>query len=387
MCDYDIVSLMQLRERERSAANGRRKGLGTSAADVWRRVCRTRGARANTSREKRVRRYSALVWHRRLFANTIAACVALGAAGCAGGAEGPTVVRVGGDAIGQRTVAHWSRVAERGGLFDGTSAAGTGTPKERGVAFLISSAWLVGEAARLGVAVPASAVSRAASERSTATGEAEFDESLHAAGQTRADVEREVRAELSLAAIRRSLAKRAALVSGGEIAAFYESNRRMFVISEVRDVDLIESFPSRAVAVAVVKRIGGGRRFAKKAFHEKPLRSSIAKWKIADKKVVLRAIFAARPGAVSKPMRMSGRWIVFVVRRIVPPSLEPLAQVRGEIVRLLIARRRKQIGAQFEREYKARWTARTSCRPGYVVQGCAQYSGPVASVENEFASG
>ncbi len=318
------------------------------------------------------------------FVKAIALLVTLGVFGCGNSANGPAVVRVGPDAIGERTVTHWAHVIERGGMLGESSGGERGAPRERALDFLISSTWLAGEAERLGLAVPSQAVDRGALERSAASGD-EFDERLHSTGQTAADVKQEVRAELTLAAIRGSLAKRAAQVTDDEVAAFYQSNRRMFIESESRDVDLIETLPSRAAALALVRRVGGGSRFAKKAFHEKPSRASIAKWKQLDKKAVLRAIFATRPGVVSRPMRLGESWIVFVVRRIIPASLEPLAKARGKIVQILTARRHAQITAQFDREYKAHWTARTSCRPGYVVQGCAQYNGPIAREENPFA--
>lgn len=339
-------------------------------------------------KEKRARRNSAWTRHRPFVSKSVAVLVALGLVGCGGGAHGPTAVHVGGDAIGQSTVAHWTHVIERGGMLGGSGREDQGTPRERALAFLISSTWLAGEAKRLGLAVSAQAVDRAMMERRAAGGEAEFDEGLRATWQTPADVKLEIRAELALAAIRRSLVKQASLVSEGEIAGFYKSHRRMFVASEARDVDLIESFPSRSAAAALVKRIGGGPRFAKKAFHEEPSRASIARWKaIPEKVAVLRAIFAARLGVLSAPMRLSGSWIVFVVRRKIPARLKPLAEVRGEIMKRLIAHRRRQIVASFNREYKARWSARTSCRPGYVVQGCAQYSGSIAPEENQFSSG
>jgi len=273
-------------------------------------------------------------------------------------------------------------------MLGGSRREEEGAPRERALAFLISSVWLAAEAKRLGLAVSGEAVNRAAMERRAADGDAEFDEGLHATGQTPADIKLEISTELALAAIRRSLVKRASLVSEAEIAGFYKSHRSMFVVSEARDVDLIESFPSRSAAAALVKRIGGGPRFAKKAFHEEPSRASIARWKaIPEKVAVFRAIFSARLGVLSSPMRLRGSWIVFVVRRKIPARLRPLAEVRGEIVKRLITLRRSQITAQVNREYKALWSARTSCRAGYIVQGCAQYSGSIAPEENQFASG
>lgn len=317
----------------------------------------------------------------------LAMLLALYLSGCGGSGSSPVAVSVGDAVIGARTVAHWTHVIARGGMIDASRREDSLSPRTRALRFLISSAWLDGEARRLGFVISGQAVSRGAAERRTASGEGEFDQSLRATGQSDADVGLEVRNELALAAIRRSLAKRAAAVSDAEAAKFYEDNRKSFVASEERKVDLIETLPSRAAALALVRRVGGGRGFAKKAFHEEPTRASIAKWRQLDKKAVLRAIFAARPGVVSAPMKMSGAWLVFVVRKIRPPRLQSLAEVKSRIVKRLVARRRYDLLASFAREYDAHWTARTNCRPGYVVQGCAQYAGPIAAGENQFASG
>jgi len=253
--------------------------------------------------------------------------------------------------------------------------------------FLISTTWLTDEAKRLGLAVSSHAVDQIVSERRKANGEAEFDEGLHATGKTAADVEREIRAELTLAAIRGRLVKQATAINDSEIEAFYNRNRQMFVVPEARNVDLIETLSSRSSAQSLVKRVGSGPRFAKLAFHETPVRSPRGTWRSPEKEAVLRAIFAARPGMVSAPMKLDRRWAVFVVRKIMPARLEPLDKVRSEVVQRLTAGRRKQIATKFAREYKARWTTRTSCSPGYVVPGCAQYAGPIVVEENPFVSG
>ena len=296
-------------------------------------------------------------------------------------------VRVGRDAISQSSVTHWARVIERGGILSESKLNNRGTPRQRALAFLISSSWLIGEAARLGLSIPAEAVERGSTERKAAGGTAESAEELQATGQTTADVKLEVRDELTLAAIRRRLAKQVATVSDAEIARFYSGHQRMFIAPERRYVDLIESLRSRSAAVALVSQIGGGQRFAKKAFHEIRSRAELGKWRIPDKEAILRAIFASRPGVVSQPMPLSGSWALFVLRKAVPPRLQSLSEVRGEITKRLVAYRRSRILSRFNREYKARWTAKTSCSPGYVVQGCVQYAGPNMPEENEFASG
>jgi hypothetical protein len=46
----------------------------------------------------------------------------------------------------------------------------------------------------------------------------------------------------------------------------------------------------------------------------------------------------------------------------------------------LTAAQRQQALARFTSEFTAKWSALTSCKPGYVVQECKQYKGPKAAV-------
>jgi foldase protein PrsA len=304
-----------------------------------------------------------------------------GFGGCGGSAQGPTVVRVGNAAIGSSTVAHWTRVISRGGLLGGLGGEPHGTPKQQALAFLISSDWLDGEAAKEGLAVSADAVDRVLTEHMKADGTAEFTENLHVAGKTIADVKLEIKAELAAAAIHRRLAAHTVQVSQREVVGYYESNRRQFRTPEERNVDLIEDLPSRSAAAALAERVGSGARFAKMALHERLNQAGERAAGVPEKDRVMRAIFSARPGKASRPMELNQAWIVFVVRSITPASYKSLANVQAAIAKQLDAQQRQRLVAEFEKGYRARWTARTSCRPGYVVQGCAQYAGPLRAGE------
>lgn len=312
----------------------------------------------------------------------------LGACGGSGAEGGPVVVRVGDFTIGKATVDRWALAIARGRPAGGLGGRAGGAPRQRALASLISAGWLRGEAAAEGVAASSKAVDRALSERKEANGSAEFEESLHASGQTLADVRLEVEAELDAAAIRRKSAAATPPVTEAEVIAYYRAKRGMFRTPEVRRVDLLESLPSRAAATALVARIGTGPKFARKAFHEslerKPQRRSSDR---ADIRHVKREIFAARQGTASQPIRLNRHWAVFVVRQITAASTRPLVRVRGKIGERLSAQHRRRAFAAFAKAYRARWTAKTDCRPVYVVQGCAQYRGAVTAGEDPLLAG
>jgi hypothetical protein len=323
---------------------------------------------------------------RRWFAWLCAVCfgvVAVGMLGCAGSGRSPVAARVGDSTISEAAVAHWARVIATGNRVEGFDADAQGDPRQRALELLIAAAWLRGEARALGVAPSGRAVDRALSQRREANGAAEFDQALRAAEETVTDVRLEVEARLAAAAIRGVVFSRVSAPSDGEVLAYYRAHRGMFRVPGERTVDLLEGLASPAAARALVGRIGVGERFARKAFHEVLRPPSGAR---TDIERVTRAIFAARVGIPSRPLRLGGHWTVFVVRRAVPARVRALRVVRGRIVRRLAINRHAQALKAFSSSYPTRWTARTDCHSGYVVQGCARYVGPARSQLDPLAS-
>jgi hypothetical protein len=315
-------------------------------------------------------------------------CVLLssGTAACGSGGDGPAVAHVGKTAIARDDVIHWAHALERGASFAGLQDEGLGTSTQRALGVLIEAQWINGEASRQGVTPSGDAVSKAVAGRKEANGVSEFDAALHASGQTVGDVELEARTELAAAAIGHKLAAQAAQTTAAEVASYYEHHRKLFTEPEERQTELIENLPSPAAASALVRRIGTGDAFKKRAFKEAVVRAASGAPSPGDIPNLSDAIFAAPQGVVSRPTKLNRTWTVFIVRKIVPPRLKPLASVRRQATSRLILQRHQQLFTSFEREYRARWRARTSCTAGYVVPRCAQYSGPQRPEENPFPS-
>ena len=307
----------------------------------------------------------------------LAAAVLLLAAGGCG--SGGVVARVGGAEIHQPDVAHWARAIEHGSTLGGVPAQLDDGPRKRALEFLISSRWLIRQAAALGVSPSKVAVEHVLSERRVANGTDEFAKTLSETGQTVDDVRLEIATELAGAAIDRKLAARAANVPSAEVDKYYERNRKQFAIPETRVVDLIEQMSSSAAARATLARVGGGPRFTRAGRREALQRGRIATAGLLGKAAFVHAIFTARVGVVSPPMSLDHGWSVFVVRRIVPPVPVPLADVRGEIVKRLLTERLRGLRGEFLSGYQAHWRARTSCARGYVVPECRQFRGPLGA--------
>jgi hypothetical protein len=115
-------------------------------------------------------------------------------------------VRVGDVALSRAEIDHWQAVLANGGATliavpDGAQSS------RRALEFLIAAQWTIGQAAALDVEPGPAAVARAQLKRERASpgGTTEFREALATTGETKADVEFQVRAMLSREALRRVL--------------------------------------------------------------------------------------------------------------------------------------------------------------------------------------
>jgi hypothetical protein len=296
------------------------------------------------------------------------------------GAGDATVLRVGDHSVSRAEVDHWIGLIKRGEAFGGARGAPQGTLEERALALLISSEWLTGEAERQGIVISPRAVEQAIVKRDQAARFRRTDQST-------SSLEFEARAELAADALREKLTRQAGRVTPSEIVSFYRRNQQLFSGPEVRLTDLIESQPDPETAEALVHKLGTGRRFAEMAIHERVTHTRDFML-TAEKVRLVDAIFAARPGVASRPFLIYGGWLVFVVRRVIPArKLAPLAAIRNEVIRRLIASRSHTILSAFDRGFEARWRARTSCKGGYLGPGCPQSAIPLGQYEDPFLTG
>ena len=231
--------------------------------------------------------------------------------------------------------------------------------------------------------MPNGAIEHALQQRINAAagdGRSEFEEEIASTGQTLADVKLEVESALAAARLRDAVARRVPVVTTAEVTDYYAHHRQSFYLPQRRIVDLIEHIPGYRQAIALGKQLGPGARFARRANRELVHVESPAEAKERGNGPLVQMIFAATPGRVARPATFFGGWTIGVVRKVIPPEIQPLAAVRRELAKTLAAQRRKQALARFAAAFASKWTARTSCSPAYVIQKCAQYRGALTQV-------
>jgi foldase protein PrsA len=308
-------------------------------------------------------------------ASAAAVVAIVGVAACGSGISDSVVVRVGETAITKATVDHWmSAMAGGRAAIDPSKRQ---TLRRQALGFLISSQWLVGEAAEDGLKLSERELEQRFKAKQSASfpgGEAELREFLKATGQKISDIMFEVKAELASSQIRQMLMGREPAIARARIVAYYGRHQQRFAIPEQRELQ-ITNRKSTAEADRLKREVESGKSSVSmflRDLAERPLR-------LPRYDVLERAIYSAKPNVLIGPVKQGIDYYLFEVKRITPAGEQTLAQVQGSIERQLAAEQRRRTLAAFIKAWRKKWISRTDCQAGYVVQKCRQYKASAAT--------
>lgn len=307
---------------------------------------------------------------------TSAAVVGLLARG--GGGEDSVVARVGQTSISSGAVAHWMTALAEGHPSSGATAQKA--LREQALDFLISSDWLLGQASEDGLILSESQVRlQLASQRSASFpgGQSEMAAFLKATGRTHADLVLQARAELAAAKLRQAATSSQPPITEAQVTRFYARHLQLYTIPERRTIEFTNR-KTLAAALAVKRQIAAGRGFSSLGgvSMTMPLSPLSYNLKLGPDATLARAVHFARLNVLSGPVLTNHiDHYVFEVKSITPARVQPLSQVRSAIARRLAEEGKRGSLAAFVAAWRSRWSARTSCSPGYVVQKCRQFSG------------
>jgi parvulin-like peptidyl-prolyl isomerase len=247
---------------------------------------------------------------------------------------------------------------------------------------MINDAWLANEAAADGIEVDEAAFAREyrASAAALAQQGPSLQQRLAQTGRTVSDLKAELRVGQLSNKIYEHIEKKAPPVTDALIARYYAAHKHAYVLPERRDLRIVRA--SSAAAVLRAKHeIESGESFA-----DVVKRLTVAQPFSASKGLVLGlthtlyaepilsdAIFKAHPGVLTGPVKIPLGYYVFEVTRLIASRQLTLAQATPTIRRQLPEQLQNLTRAKFVKAYKKKWTSRTDCHAGYVVEGCRQY--------------
>lgn len=261
------------------------------------------------------------------------------------------------------------------------------TVRSQTMNYLIQARWLEGEAQAQGVKVSDAEVRKRFEQEKKRTfpKESAYRAYLKQTGQTEADILFSFRLNLVSNRLRDKVIKGKAKVTDAEVARYYNSHKGQFAQPEKRDV-LIVLTRTKARAEQARKALSSGQSW--KAVVKRysidqqtqatgGLLAGVVRGQ--QDQALDKATFAASKGKLIGPLKAQFGWYVIKVTRITPRSQQSLAAARTSIRQQLSSQRQQAALNAFVKDFRKRWTDRTNCRGGYVVQGCKGAPTPTTS--------
>jgi foldase protein PrsA len=250
--------------------------------------------------------------------------------------------------------------------------------------FLISSNWVLGEAGSLGVKVSDKEVKKQFEKIKTQQfpKAAEFQKFLATSGQTVSDLLLRVKLNLLSSKIQQKVVKEKSKVSQAQVQKYYKENVKRFQVPERRDL-LIVLTKGEAEAKTAKREIESGKSFesvAKKVSIDPTSKSTGGKLlgvvKGQEEKALDTAVFSAKKGALTGPVKTPFGYYVFEVKNVFAGSQQTLKQAESSIRSQLTATHQQSALSKFVKEFKKKWMAKTECRSGYMVADCKGFKAP-----------
>jgi foldase protein PrsA len=352
----------------------------------------------------------------------------LGLAACGGGGiPGNAVVQVGGNPITKATYEHWLSVA----ASSSAAAPGQTAPKpvvpdpptytaciahleatapkpakgqskpttaqlksqceqqykslqQEVLGFLISSAWVLGEAESQGVKVTDAEVKKQFEQikNQQFPKAEEFKKFLATSGQSVSDLLLRVKLNLLSSKIQQKVSKEKGTVTQSQISKYYNEHKSQFGTPEKRTIRIILT-KTEAAAKKAKQEIESGKSFASVAKAVSIDPTSKAKGgeitgvvKGQEEKALDEAVFSAKKGTLGGPVKTPFGYYIYEVISTTPGNQQTLAQAQASIKQQLTAQQQQQALSKFVKEFRSRWEGKTECRSGYVVQDCHSYKKP-----------
>lgn len=247
---------------------------------------------------------------------------------------------------------------------------------------LLDRTWLTAEAAELGVTASSREVDNEFQtiRESQFADDADYEKFLRDNGFTNEEVLERVKLQVLSRKIEEKITSEAGSVTEADIEDYYESTIENFTRPETRDILLIK-VPNQKRADEVQKALDGNdsdaafRKLARK-FSTDASKSDGGKATASEGTypgAAGEAITGASEGALEGPIEADGEFYFFKVTKVNPEEVEPLDEVRGQIRQQIEPTLGQQALADFVSNYNTKWTSRTYCAEGYVIERCRNF--------------
>jgi len=260
------------------------------------------------------------------------------------------------------------------------------TLKDTAMANLLTSRWILGETEDRGITASETDIDNWIKQN--IGGPSQFQQQAKAAGFTPDEAREQVRTiVLSQELQKEVIPTEAPSVSEELVRNFYEANKAQFTQPETRDVREIvnkdESKVEQAKAIlekddsdASWKKVAAKFSTDKATKSNGGLRQGVAEGQ--SEPALDQRIFdpSTTTGVLIGPFEGQAGWYLIEVEKVTPASVTPLDKLESQIKQQLAQGEQQQVATAAQKSITDKWTSRTFCAEGYVVQQCANYTPP-----------
>jgi foldase protein PrsA len=359
----------------------------------------------------------------------IAACAAL-IAGCGSDVPSNGVAKIGDSVITKDQFNHWLDAAAHGSAAPGSAVVVPDPPsytkcvanqakqpvpkgakkpttaqlktqckqqydalKQQVMQFLVSAEWIQQEAKKQNVKASDKEVQKQFQDQKKQSfqKEADYKKFLTNSGMTEADLIFRVKLDVISNNVRNKVIKGKDAVTDAQISSYYNKNKQRFAQPQRRDL-LVVLTRTKAKADEAKRELNGGaswKSVAKKLSIDEASKAQGGKLpgvaKGQQEKAFDDAIFSAKKGATTGPVKTQFGYYVFQVTKVTPAAQQSLAQTKETIKNLLKSQNQQKALNTFVTQFRKDYKAKTKCSKAYVIPDCS--NAPKAKTGTTPASG
>ncbi len=244
--------------------------------------------------------------------------------------------------------------------------------------FLILQKWVTGEADDQGLKVSDKEAAKQfeTAKKQSFPKEKDFQDFLKQSGMTLQDAKFQVRFNTVYTKLREKAVKNAAKVTDPAVEKFYNENKKRFATPATRDLRVVLT-KDKAKADAAKQALQSGQSWnavAKKYSIDQASKnqggSLLGIAKGTQEKSFDDAIFAAKKGELTGPVKTQFGYYVFKVQKIVEAKQQSLKEATPAIKQQLDAQNKQKADDAFNTSLRKKWKTKTSCAEGYVMAQC-----------------
>jgi foldase protein PrsA len=251
--------------------------------------------------------------------------------------------------------------------------------KQQVMQFLVSAEWIQQEAKKQGVTVSDKEVQKQFQDQKKQSFQkpADYQKFLKSSGMTEADLLFRVKLDVVSNDVRNKIIKGKDNVTDAQISSYYNKNKQRFAQPERRDL-LVVLTRTKAKADAAKKALDGGQKWAavaKKFSIDEASKAQGGKLpgvaKGQQEKAFNDAIFGAKKGVTTGPIKTQFGYYVFQVTNVTAATQQTLAQTKETIKNLLKSQNQQKALNDFVKKFRNDYKGKTKCAKAYLIPDCS----------------